>query len=207
MRVLEHGDGRYRDAQQVYAAAIERDTTSGRELCRQATAGRTGIQRAPSAPSLPGLTRAAFAKYGFSAASLLTDWAAIVGADVAKYTEPERLKWPRQPGIYDETGAEERGRPGATLILRVDPGAGARRAIPGAPAHRAHQRLLRLPGRGRAAARAGADWRRRGPSCRTQRGHRLRANPRPWNLPAIADARLRAALEHMAHAIVMRKAG
>jgi len=69
---------------------------------------------------LPRLTRKAFEKYGFASATLLTEWASIVGADVASYTAPERLKWPR---IVDATGdpdAEAHGRPGATLVVRVD---------------------------------------------------------------------------------------
>jgi hypothetical protein len=70
---------------------------------------------------VPKLTRKAFEKYGFSAATLLTDWAAIVGKDLAAFTAPERLKWPRGIAIREdvETGAE--GRPGATLVLRVNP--------------------------------------------------------------------------------------
>jgi hypothetical protein len=70
---------------------------------------------------LPGLTRKAFEKYGFSAASLITDWPAIAGRELAAYTAPERLKWPR--GVErsdDEASATEKGRPGATLVLRVD---------------------------------------------------------------------------------------
>lgn len=70
---------------------------------------------------VPKLTHKAFEKYGFAAAALITDWAMIVGKDIAGYTAPERLKWPRGVGIHDdvETGAE--GRPGATLIVRVEP--------------------------------------------------------------------------------------
>lgn len=70
---------------------------------------------------MPKLTRKAFEKYGFSTATLLTDWASIVGGDMAAYTVPERLKWPRgvEFGGNVESGAE--GRPGATLMLRVDP--------------------------------------------------------------------------------------
>jgi hypothetical protein len=62
------------------------------------------------------LMRPSFEKFGFSASTLLTDWAAIAGPDVAAYTAPERLKWPRGTGRDGEAG-------GATLVLRV---AGAR---------------------------------------------------------------------------------
>jgi hypothetical protein len=59
-------------------------------------------------------------KFGFSTAALLTDWPAIVGADLARHTTPQRLKWPRSPEAYGETPADECGRPGATLHLHVD---------------------------------------------------------------------------------------
>lgn len=70
---------------------------------------------------LPQLTRKAFEKFGFSTAALITDWSVIVGADTARYTEPERLKWPRLAGDSNAEGTQEpRGRQGATLVLRVD---------------------------------------------------------------------------------------
>jgi hypothetical protein len=73
---------------------------------------------------LPGLTRKAFEKHGFSAATLITDWPTVVGRELAAVTAPERLKWPR-PVEYAEDGtdgspANAKGRPGATLVLRVD---------------------------------------------------------------------------------------
>ena len=70
---------------------------------------------------VPKLTRKAFEKYGFSAATLLTDWSAIVGKELASFTAPERLKWPRNVAIRDDVEAGAEGRPGATLVLRVDP--------------------------------------------------------------------------------------
>lgn len=71
---------------------------------------------------VPGLTRKAFERFGFSTAALLTDWARIVGADLARYTAPDRLKWPRvSDGAGDEGGPERRC---ATLVLRVDLGRG-----------------------------------------------------------------------------------
>jgi hypothetical protein len=69
---------------------------------------------------VPKLTRKAFEKYGFSAATLLTDWATIVGQDLASYTSPDKLKWPRGAEAYREVAEGAEGRPGATLILRVD---------------------------------------------------------------------------------------
>lgn len=70
---------------------------------------------------VPKLTHKAFEKYGFAAAALITDWALIVGKEVAAYTAPERLKWPRGVGGGDEIEVGAEGRPGATLIVRVDP--------------------------------------------------------------------------------------
>ncbi|MCC7253234.1 DciA family protein [Hyphomicrobium sp.] len=69
---------------------------------------------------VPTLTKKAFEKFGFSTATLITDWANIAGAELAEYTAPERLKWPRgtqADGIHEDEGE----RRGATLILRVDP--------------------------------------------------------------------------------------
>jgi hypothetical protein len=68
---------------------------------------------------VPKLTQKAFEKYGFSTATLLTDWVRIVGHDLGRDTRPERLKWPRSPS-GDSAGADT-GRGGATLVLRVDP--------------------------------------------------------------------------------------
>jgi hypothetical protein len=69
---------------------------------------------------LAGLTRKAFEKHGFSTVALLTDWASIVGSDLAVYSVPERLKWQKGVDAYGavEDGAER--RPGATLMLRVE---------------------------------------------------------------------------------------
>lgn len=69
---------------------------------------------------VPKLTHKAFEKYGFAAATLILEWATIVGRDVAAYTAPERLKWPRGVDFSDpeETASD---RPGATLLLRVEP--------------------------------------------------------------------------------------
>lgn len=88
------------------------------------TAGQPPRYRGPVARAVgtfvPRLTQKAFEKYGFSAAALLTEWSAIVGSDLAGYTRPERLKWPRGVEAYRETEPDAAGRPGATLVLRVD---------------------------------------------------------------------------------------
>lgn len=70
---------------------------------------------------VPRLTQKAFEKYGFSAATLLTDWSTIVGPAIARDTRPERLKWPRGVEAYGEIDDSASGRPGATLVLSVEP--------------------------------------------------------------------------------------
>lgn len=70
---------------------------------------------------VPQLTRKAFEKFGFSAATLIMDWPTIVGGEIAGWTLPERLKWPRLAGEADIEGtAAAKSRSGATLVLRVD---------------------------------------------------------------------------------------
>ncbi len=69
---------------------------------------------------VPTLTKKAFEKFGFSPATLITDWTRIAGAELAAYTIPDKLKWPRgteAASLEDDEGE----RRGATLILRVDP--------------------------------------------------------------------------------------
>jgi hypothetical protein len=70
---------------------------------------------------VPQLTRKAFEKHGFATAALITDWATIVGRELAGWCQPERLKWPRDVATYGEVADEDRGRPGATLVVAVDP--------------------------------------------------------------------------------------
>ena len=70
---------------------------------------------------VPKITQKVFEKFGFSTATLLTDWAIIVGADLAAFTAPERLKWPRGFEGAADDGDAGTGRAGATLMLRVEP--------------------------------------------------------------------------------------
>lgn len=95
---------------------------------------KTALPRAAQPPALPrpfaapravgsfvpSLTKKAFEKYGFSAAALITDWPAIVGRDLAGYTAPEKLRWPRAAEMPPDAEPEKKGRPGAVLILRVE---------------------------------------------------------------------------------------
>lgn len=70
---------------------------------------------------VPTLTRKAFQKFGFSTAALITDWPQIAGAELASYTIPDRLKWPRAAEVTDPSDDDTGQRPGAVLVLRVDP--------------------------------------------------------------------------------------
>jgi len=58
---------------------------------------------------------------GFATTSLLSDWSTIVGRDLAQFTMPDRIVWPRR---RDEAAMEapKRGHraEGATLVLRID---------------------------------------------------------------------------------------
>lgn len=67
----------------------------------------------PVAALLPGLTKRALGKQGFAAASLITGWREIVGAELAASTAPIKLAFPQ--------GA----RQGGTLHLRVGNGGAA----------------------------------------------------------------------------------
>jgi hypothetical protein len=69
---------------------------------------------------VPKLTRAAFEKFGFSTAALLTDWPTIVGPKLALSTVPDRIKWPRSVE-QDAMDGSSGPRRGATLAIFVDP--------------------------------------------------------------------------------------
>ena len=54
----------------------------------------------------------AFAKQGFASRELITRWAEIAGPNVAAYSEPLKIQWPRP--------VEGQPQEPATLILRVE---------------------------------------------------------------------------------------
>lgn len=61
------------------------------------------------------LSAASFARYGFGHGELLARWPEILGEDLARHCEPERIKWPR-------VGKGQAGRRGGTLHVRAEPG-------------------------------------------------------------------------------------
>jgi hypothetical protein len=76
---------------------------------------------------------------GFATTAILSEWPAVVGTDLAQFTVPERLVWPRR--VEDEAAPSRQSafRPdGAMLVLRVD----GPRAIE--VQHRAEQILERV---------------------------------------------------------------
>jgi hypothetical protein len=153
---------------------------------------------------VPKLTHKAFEKYGFAAAALITDWGAIVGAELARYTAPERLKWPRGAGLGEAQDEDAKGRPGATLIVRVEPA----RALD--VQYRAQQLLERI--NGHFGYRAVAELRllqaplpeRQAPAAAGERAV-PQAYPAP-ELSGIADERLRAALARLKTGLMQRHA-
>src|SRR6478735_9147497 len=54
----------------------------------------------------------AYAKQGFAARELVTRWAEIAGAEVARHAEPLKIQWPRP--------VEGQPQEPATLVLRVE---------------------------------------------------------------------------------------
>lgn len=91
---------------------------------RPSGAGRKAGARPIGAFVEKALDQAARAR-GFATTTLLSDWRAIAGAELARYTMPDRIIWPRRRDHWDE---EETGNPrtrghrrdGATLVLRIE---------------------------------------------------------------------------------------
>ncbi len=70
---------------------------------------------------VPKVTAAVFQKFGFHSAEIMASWGTIVGAELARLTRPESIKWPRG-GKTPVDAAEDEGRTaGATLIVATDP--------------------------------------------------------------------------------------
>jgi len=164
---------------------------------------RIGASARAVASFIPQITEKAFEKHGFAAASLIMDWAQIVGADIASCTLPERLKWPRATDTCAEGDA--RGRPGATLVIRVD----AARALD--LEYRRQQLMERINGYfGYQAVTVlrfvqDATWDATPtgtPAVKTEDHHqRQAASPAADRLAAIGDSDLRDALERLSRSV------
>jgi hypothetical protein len=58
---------------------------------------------------------------GFATTALLSEWPAIVGAELAEFTMPDRLVWPRRREDAEERAPKKGWRnEGAILVLRVE---------------------------------------------------------------------------------------
>jgi hypothetical protein len=166
------------------------------------------------------LTRPAFAKYGFSAAVILTQWEAIAGPEMAAYTVPERLKWPHATELDDDDDDSRRRRSGAILVLRVS----GPRAVE--IQHRSRELIERINASFGFCAvtqiriiqapidpRAQSQWRLKLKSSgvygagKTAGGGTPQLKSRPAELDLVEDERLREALERMARGVARRAAG
>jgi hypothetical protein len=57
---------------------------------------------------------------GFATTALLSDWPAIVGHELAGFTMPDRVIWPRRRDEEAETPVRGHRAEGATLVLRIE---------------------------------------------------------------------------------------
>jgi len=173
------------------------------QISRYSTPGKSTYGAKAVGSMVPSLTRKAFERFGFSTAALLTDWAGIVGKDLARYTSPDRLKWPRGGHeANDDAGPE---RQGATVVLRVDLGRGidvqyrARQIIERINAHFGYRavaeiRIIQAPVEGALPPV---------PAARQPRQAFDRTETAPL-VAAVADEGLRAALEKMQAGLTSR---
>jgi hypothetical protein len=86
---------------------------------------RRALARAAAAPRPIGayaartLDPAARAR-GFATTAILSEWAAIVGSELAQFTMPDRVVWPRRREEHDDALQRGRREEGAILVLRVE---------------------------------------------------------------------------------------
>jgi hypothetical protein len=73
---------------------------------------RTRVTAKPLSVLLGGVFAEAYAKQGFASRELVTRWGEIAGEDIAKFSEPLKMQWPRP--------VEGQPQEPATLILRVE---------------------------------------------------------------------------------------
>ncbi len=57
---------------------------------------------------------------GFATTALLSDWPAIAGRELARFTMPDRIIWPRRHDDGVDTPVRGHRGNGATLVLRVE---------------------------------------------------------------------------------------
>ena len=156
---------------------------------------RFGAPRAVSALVAP-LTRRALGKHGFASASLISDWATIIGDELAASCQPVKLAFPQ--GKRDEGVLHLHVTGGAALeIQHVTPQIIER--INGHLGYRAVARLKLIQGQAP-----------RRPSARPRRltEHGQARPPEPKHLDgveAVTDPRLRESLRRLGTAIAARE--
>lgn len=156
---------------------------------------RFGAPRAVSALVAP-LTRRALGKHGFASASLISDWATIIGDELAASCQPVKLAFPQ--------GRRDAG----TLHLHVSGGAALEiqhitpQIIERINGHLGYHAVARLkliqgqPPRSNRARRRRLD----------ERGPRQPVEPKRWDgLDEIADPGLRESLRRLGMAIAKRE--
>ncbi|MDA0661414.1 MAG: DciA family protein [Proteobacteria bacterium] len=152
----------------------------------------------PVAASLPKLTAKAIGKHGFSEGTLITDWPAIVGHDLAAVSQPEKLAFSRGE------------RTGGVLHIRVQGGVATElqhlepMIVERINSHFgygavARLRLVHAPVNHRQAQR-------RKPERAATPDPELKAGLREV-VSAVADDEARAVLERIGMAILQREAG
>lgn len=70
---------------------------------------------------IPKVVATAFEKFGFHTAEIMTSWETIVGADLARITRPEAIKWPRGTKTRVAVAEDDARTAGATLVVATDP--------------------------------------------------------------------------------------
>ena len=75
------------------------------------------------ASNVPGLTKLALGRKGFAEASLIGEWATIVGADIARLCIPVKMRLPRAKKDEKLAGTIPANVAGGTLTLRASPSA------------------------------------------------------------------------------------
>ena len=91
------------------------DETERKALARAASGARPIGAYAARALDPPVRAR------GFATTALLGEWPAIVGAELAEFTMPDRLVWPRRHQDSEEPAPKKGWRAeGAILVLRVE---------------------------------------------------------------------------------------
>lgn len=57
---------------------------------------------------------------GFATTALLSNWRTIAGAELARYTMPDKIIWPRRRAEWADDAPRGHKAEGATLVLRIE---------------------------------------------------------------------------------------